>query len=341
MAISDALNKRLRARRDEEDDFEDEVSDEMEDIDKDDESNSDVDRPNSESEESAELEEGSEEEDDDDDDISDNQSTASTNDKKALQSEFRQISFGALAKAQNSISKKRKRGEEPETDDKTQSTLNDIRERLRKAREQKLGLTRDNETKNNNSGGHSKPKPPTRSSKHAPTVQSSKMAVSRKRIVIEPPSNATKPRDPRFDPAVSSSSARRNSTSNAYTFLDEYRASEIKQLKDQLARTKDPKQREELKRQLTSAEDRQRTLENKKREREVLREHKQREKQLIKEGKKSQPYFLKKSELKKEVLKKKYESMGSRQRTKALERRRKKIAAKGKKDLPWARRGVE
>ena len=58
----------------------------------------------------------------------------------------------------------------------------------------------------------------------------------------------------------------------------------------------------------------------------MLQEHKRKEKQLIKEGKKSQPYFLKKSELKKEVLKKKYESMGSKERAKAVERRRKKVA---------------
>lgn len=72
-----------------------------------------------------------------------------------------------------------------------------------------------------------------------------------------------------------------------------------------------------------------------------MSEHKKKERQLIREGKKSQPYYLKKSELKTEVLKKKYEGMGSRERAKALERRRKKVASKEKKDLPWARRGVE
>ncbi|KUL84598.1 hypothetical protein ZTR_08693 [Talaromyces verruculosus] len=350
MAISDSLNKRLRARRDEEeDDFDEEIlSDEMEDMEEDLESNSDDGEDNSNSD--ATESEEDDDEDDEDQDISDTQSIQSANDREAIQCEFRQISFGALAKAQNSIGKKRKRGAEDKAEDQTNekkpsSTLDEIRERLRITRERKLGLntnaTNSSNTQNNN--GYNKPKPPPRTSKHAPAVQSSKIAVSRKRTIIEP--TTTKSRDPRFDPTVakSSSSARRNNSSaeNAYAFLDEYRASEIKQLKEQLAKTKDAAQKEELKRAITSATDRQRTLENRKREREVLQEHKRKEKQLIKEGKKSQPYFLKKSELKREVLKKKYESMGSKERAKALERRRKKVASKEKKDLPWARRGME
>lgn len=353
MAISDSLNKRLRARRDEEEDeYDDEIlSDEMEDIEEDGESDSDEDNSNSDTEDSQSDEEDGDE-DNDSSNISDTQSIQSLNEREAIRSEFRQISFGALAKAQNSISKKRKRGIDDKHEDQTDgnkpsSTLQDIRERLRIARERKLGIhtntTINNNNTQNNNGYNAKPKPPPRTSKHAPTVQSSKIAVSRKRTIIEPPT--IKSRDPRFDPTVvkSSSSARGNNSSaeKAYAFLDEYRASEIKQLKEQLAKTKDANQKEELKRAITSATDRQRALENRKREREVLQEHKKREKQLIKEGKKSQPYFLKKSELKREVLKKKYESMGSKERAKALERRRKKVASKEKKDLPWARRGME
>jgi ribosomal RNA-processing protein 36 len=350
MAISDSLNKRLRARRDEEEDeFEDEIlSDEMEDIEEDAGSNSDE-----EEDSNSDAKDSEEDDGDEDEDISDTQSIQSANDRDAIQSEFRQISFGALAKAQNSIGKKRKQGAEDDksenqTDDKKpSSTLEDIRERLRKARERKLGLTTNTNNDNNNETNNrynSKPKPPPRTSKHAPAIQSSKVAVSRKRTIIEP--TTTKSRDPRFDPTVvkSSTSARGSNNSGsdkAYAFLDEYRASEIKQLKEQFAKTKDVSQKEELKRAITSATDRQRTLDNRKREREVLQEHKKKEKQLIKEGKKTQPYFLKKSELKREVLKKKYESMGSKERAKALERKRKKVASKEKKDLPWARRGME
>lgn len=84
-----------------------------------------------------------------------------------------------------------------------------------------------------------------------------------------------------------------------------------------------------------------RSIQNKKRESEILAEHKKREKQLLREGKKSQPYYLKKSELKQQVLTKKYEEMKSKDRAKALERRRKKLAAKERKDMPLERRGVE
>jgi ribosomal RNA-processing protein 36 len=259
-----------------------------------------------------------------------------SDDPENVQEEFSQISFGALAKAQASLGKrKRSDSNAKATSDTAASALEDIRARIREAREQKR-----NESGSSNSKDQAKPK---RSSKHAPMVQSSKRAVTRKRLVVEPP-NAPKARDPRFDPTViSHSGAKRNAAAinQAYSFLDEYRAAEIKQLKEQMTRTKDPAQKEELKRALTSASDRMRSLENKKREQDVLAEHRKRERQLLREGKKSKPYFLKKSELKREVLVKKYESMGGKERAKALERRRKKIAGKEKKDLPWGRRTME
>lgn len=72
-----------------------------------------------------------------------------------------------------------------------------------------------------------------------------------------------------------------------------------------------------------------------------MSEHKRREKRLIREGKKSAPYYLKKSDLRQQALVKKYQDMGSRERAKALERRRKKAAAKERKDMPMERRGME
>lgn len=216
----------------------------------------------------------------------------------------------------------------------TASPLDDIRAKIREAREQKREAQSSKDTKD---------KIPTRTSKHAPMVQSSKHAVSRKRTVVEPPAVA-KARDPRFDAAVmghSGAGKNPDAANKAYAFLDEYRASELKDLKAQLAKTKNAEQKEALKRQIRSASDRMKSIANRKREREIQAEHKQREKQLIREGKKSNPYFLKKSDLKKQVMQKKYEEMGSRDRAKALERRRKKIAAKERKDMPMERRGME
>lgn len=170
-------------------------------------------------------------------------------------------------------------------------------------------------------------------------VQSSKRAVSRKRTVVEPPS-VPKSRDPRFDPTVLSHGGRHNAESarKAYSFLDDYRSSELKELKAKFAKTKNAEEKEALKREIRSTSDRLRAMENRRREEEVLAEHKKREKQLIREGKKSNPYFLKKSDLKKQVMLKKYENMNSKERTKALERRRKKIASKERKEMPMERR---
>lgn len=172
-------------------------------------------------------------------------------------------------------------------------------------------------------------------------VQSSKHAVSRKRTIVEPPS-IPKSRDPRFDPTIMSQSNRSNSEAaeKAYGFLDEYRANELKALKEQLAKTKNVNEKEELKRSIRSTSDRLRAMENKKREREIMADHKKREKQLISEGKKSNPYYMKKSDLKKQVLLKKYENMNSKERAKALERRRKKMASKERKEMPMERRGM-
>jgi ribosomal RNA-processing protein 36 len=170
--------------------------------------------------------------------------------------------------------------------------------------------------------------------------------VTRKRIVVESLPGAAKPRDPRFDPAVLSHSAattKQNpaATNKAYAFLDDYRASEIKQLQEQFAQTKDAAEKADLKRAITSATDRQRALDHKKHKQKVLSDHRKRERQMMRQGQKSRPWFLKKSDLKRELLVKKYDSMGTREKSKALLRRRKKLASKERKDMPWSRRGLE
>jgi ribosomal RNA-processing protein 36 len=220
------------------------------------------------------------------------------------------------------------------------SPLDDIRARILEAREQKRLAAEKAESKDKKD---KKDKKAARANKHAPMEQSSKRAVSRRLVVVEPPAHA-KARDPRFDAAVMGHSGKGKNpelADKAYAFLDEYRASELKELKAEMARTKNPEQKEALKRQILSASDRMKSMENLKRQRAVQTEHKQKEKQMIREGKKSTPYFLKKSDLKKQTMQKKYEEMGSRARAKALERRRKKIASKERKEMPWERRGAE
>jgi ribosomal RNA-processing protein 36 len=253
------------------------------------------------------------------------------NDNTDIQSSINNISFGALARAQESLgAKPKKKSRKPANDsespdpshDHQPSPLDDVRERIRQARE------------------HKQTQKEKKASKHAPTVQSSKRAVTRKRPVVDLPS-VPKARDPRFDPTILSQSGRGSGRGGAaYSFLDEYRASELKDLKARLAKTKDPKQKEALKREVRSAGDRMRSIENKRRAEDVKARHKSEEKRLIREGKKSAPYYLKKSELRQQALVRKYQDMGSRERAKALERRRKKAASRDRKEMPMERRGV-
>lgn len=362
MGVSDALNRRVRARPQEDEEIYSELSasDESgEDVSGSEEEVDDTDMSDAEQEENedevSEDEDGddrvrtkyqfllysrpltlrqSDDDSNDEDEDEDEDEEEEEDGEKDLQSTLNNISFGALAKAQASLGK-RKRSDSTSKPSTANSTVDDIRARLREAREQKL-------KESLKSNGKEAPKP-TRTSKHAPTIQSSKHAVSRRRTVVELPA-ATKARDPRFDPTVLSHSGARSNpkaANNAYSFLNDYRAAEIKEMKQQLAKTKNSVQKEDLKRKIRSATDRLRAIEDRKREEEVVAEHKKREKELIREGKKSKPYFLKKSDIKREVLKKKYEAMGSRERAKALERKRKKIAGKERKEMPWGRRGLE
>lgn len=190
-----------------------------------------------------------------------------------------------------------------------------------------------------------KDKPPSRSSKHAPTEVSSKRPVGRKREILA----VKKPqaRDPRFDPLVTSrSSSGAGGTSRAdedharraYAFLDEYRDDEMRQLRAAARKAKTPVEKERLQRALMSMESRKRARDRKDRERAVVEEHRRHEKELVREGKKAQPFYLKKSEQKKQLLVDQFAGLSDRQRDKAIEKKRKKIAGKEKRSLPMERR---
>lgn len=280
-----------------------------------------------------------------------------------IKSSLSQISFGALAKAQQSLGplkkgSKRKHGdeeEEEEDDGNTKSkksksdALNELRERIRRAKEEKASRP----GQSDRWGPSDTKQKESRSSKHAPAIQSSKYAVSRRRVVVDGENVAqVKPRDPRFDSAVQSHSHGAKSSSHStshsditaaknYAFLNEYRDAELKELEEKLRRSKNEAEKARLKKTITSMKDRKRVLEHRERERQVLSRHRKKERELIKEGKKEKAWFLKKADLKKEVLKEKYESMGAKERQRGIERRRKKVASKEKKEMPRSRRVVE
>jgi ribosomal RNA-processing protein 36 len=227
------------------------------------------------------------------------------------------VSFGALAKAQDALSKqqsadrKRKRGED--TSKSQDDKLEALRERLRQIKAEKMasGANGAKPSKKSDSAKKSKiiqdedseeddedadsdeaeaeAAPKARSSKHAPMVQSSKRMVSRKRKVVD----VKKPvfRDPRFD-SMGGAAPDENTLGNRYSFLNDYRASEISELRRTIKKSKNEGEKERLKKQLLSMESQQKARENKEQQQEVIRDHKKKEKELVKQGK--QPFFLKK-----------------------------------------------
>ncbi|KAL8925195.1 MAG: hypothetical protein Q9172_002349 [Xanthocarpia lactea] len=224
------------------------------------------------------------------------------------------ISFGALARAQESLSKRahNKDGLHPTSVNQPYDNAEAI--------ERKAGKSDNREH--------------ARSSKHAPAEMSSKKAVSRKREVIQTVKRDI--RDPRFEPVngpVNEEKANKN-----YSFLNDYRDSEINDLKSTIRQTKDTSVKEKLKRSLLSMESRKKAQQIKDQESEIQRAHRAKEKELVKQGKK--PFYLKKGEQKKLVLLKRFEDIKGKRLDKVIERRRKKNAQKERRDMPEERRMV-
>ncbi|KAK1729877.1 uncharacterized protein BDZ83DRAFT_716043 [Colletotrichum acutatum] len=249
----------------------------------------------------------SEDEEDENMDEDDEESDASPPPKKS-NIDISSVSFGALAKAQASMpsAKRRKRGASPSEDSDSDSDSGP----------EEVGR------KSKHGADHVK-----RSSKHAPMEQSSKKPVSRRREIIAVPKMEV--RDPRFDPMsgpVDESKARR-----AYAFLDDYRKDEMKQLRAEIKKTKDADKKEEIKRMLLSMESKMKARERKQRADDVIQEHKRKEKELVKEGK--QPFYLKKSEQKKRFLMDQFAGMKKKQVDRTIERKRKKVVGRERKEL--------
>lgn len=223
------------------------------------------------------------------------------------------VSFGALAKAQASLpSAGRKSKSKKSSDEDTSKTETPAPRKSTKSKDD--------------------PKP-KRSSKHAPQEQTSKKPVSRRREIL--PDNRRQYRDPRFDPLVGRVDEEK--ASKAYAFLDEYRDKEMADLRAQIKKTKDSYEKDNLKRQLQSMESRKKANMRRQEEERLLKEHRQKEKELVAQGK--TPFYLKKSEQKKQLLVNRYGGMSKGQVDRAIERKRKKVAGKEKKELDFLQRG--
>ncbi|KIW26882.1 uncharacterized protein PV07_06675 [Cladophialophora immunda] len=256
----------------------------------------------------------------------DEDSALSSESEAGVEAPLGDISFGALAKAQETFDPKpRKRKfaeslEEPSSDNGEVSRADSFDTRKR-AKEARIDA-------------------PKRTSKHAPTVESARKPVSRKRIIFEP-SPSLKTRDPRFDPTVMSANRDRNATEKAnknYSFLSTYQADEILQLKAQIKKEKDPEVVADLKRQVMSLESKIRNTEAHQREKEIRKRHKEKEKEALRTGQKSKPYYLKETDVKRLAKEERLQSLGKKVRDKAEKRRRKREKAKEARDMPRARR---
>ena len=273
--------------------------------------------------------------DDSDDNAQDSQSSTGSesesesdhaNDQEALQD----ISFGALAEAQaklNPNSRKRKLTDR-DNDDSHES--------------EKPQSEHDNQKWKYDPTSRDKQQDTSRTSKHAPTVISSRNPVTRRREIFSPPPSA-KFRDPRFDAAVTSDSRRGNTSSThraheAYAFLSEYQAKEVLDLKAQMKKTRDVDQQADLKRQIMSIEAKLRNAETQRREAQILQEHKRTEREAIREGKKSKAYYLKPSEVKKQIIQERRDAMGKKARDKSDKRKKMREKTKEARDMPRVRR---
>jgi len=113
----------------------------------------------------------------------------------------------------------------------------------------------------------------------------------------------------------------------------------MRELKAAIKTAKDENTKEKLKRALMSMESRKKAQLRKSKEQEVLDKHRKAEKELVKQGKK--PFYLKKAEQKKRLLLDQFSSLKGKQLDRVIERRRKKLEGREKKNIPFARRAAE
>ncbi|WPH04033.1 hypothetical protein R9X50_00691700 [Acrodontium crateriforme] len=298
-------------------------------------------------------------------DNDDEEDEGSMDDDIDVENQISNVSFGTLKKAQETLSRKRKRGSEATADQ--DSKLESLRTRLQQIRKEKakdaelqglngskmkstssskskvnVKVTEDDDEEDDDqeqdSDSDSAPSEEgagtkARGSKHAPAAQSTKYQVSRKRQVIDVPKRIT--RDPRFD-AMQDQSTQNLNQAKAYSFLREYEESEIAELKAAIKKSRNDDDKETLRRKMVAMQNRHKAKDAADREREVLRRHRKEERERINDGK--TPYYLKQKEVKERALVDKFKSMKGKERQKVIDKKRKKESQKEKKRMPQARR---
>ena len=192
-----------------------------------------------------------------------------------------------------------------------------------------LGLFWNNEEKLKNARGK-QAKPRNR----APAEMSSKKAVSRYRIVVpDSQTSSLRKRDRRFD--TLSGKLNRGHWETAYSFLDEYKQSEIRDMKNKLKKAKTPEEKDQLHSIISKELNRVSERDRWKTRREIVQYHRRSERQAIAQGTKKNPYFLKRRDLKRKELETKFVKLKSEGKLdKYMQKRRKKNASKDRKRMP-------
>ncbi|KAL8743576.1 MAG: hypothetical protein Q9190_004091 [Brigantiaea leucoxantha] len=253
---------------------------------------------------------------------------------QSLEPRINIISFGALAKAQESLQGKRKKRSVSSAilpSHRHSADASTHRQQPQQPQQQPQTThehSRRHETKNN-------PPNPTssrESKKHAPATQSSKKPVSRKREII--PTLKRKSRDPRFESFTGNLETEK--TKKDYAFLDGYRDTEMSELRAAIPEERDVDRKEKLKRALLSMESRKKTRQDQDQREEVMRVHRETERERVRQGKR--PFYLKRAETKKLALVQRFEDMKGKEVEKALQRRRKRKTAKERRAMPERRK---
>ncbi|KAF2230568.1 DUF947-domain-containing protein [Viridothelium virens] len=295
---------------------------------------------------------------------------------RTVQHQLDGITFGALARAHQTLqgSPARKRKREWELEDDHEEKMKALRDRLQDMKNSKSKKPSSVLTEN---VGRLNPRPKgsdhiersdkkstspsfvdeaadlavSRSSKHAPAVQSSKRPVPRSRNVVTVSSSKGKALDPRFS-TLSGPASDLTKLRWRYAFLDDYRRTEMEELRDAIGSDKkesdgqrqrkkglaqvDEETRGRLKTELGRMENRARAEIEKERQERVTREWKRKEREKVQHGKK--PYYLKNSEKRKLALADRFENLKGKEREKAMRKKSKKQGEREKRNMPMARR---
>lgn len=174
-----------------------------------------------------------------------------------------------------------------------------------------------------------------RANKNRPMETSSKKPVNRFREVVQVPKKVV--RDPRFETLCGKLDV--TGFRKRYDFLFENNLpAEREELKKRLKKINHPEEINNLKYRITWI-DKQLKFESRKHtDVAILAEHKKKEREAVKHGKR--PYYLKKSEIRKQRLIEKYNSLKASGKLESfIEKRRRKNASKDHRYMPYRRSG--